>query len=68
MHNEALDSMSVQDLPLPGGLRILLITRAGSAIVPEGDTALTLQDRLTLAGEESALAEARALFAGEDAG
>ena len=68
MHNEALDSMSVQDLPLPGGPRILLITRAGSAIVPEGDTALTLQDRLTLAGEESALAEARALFAGEDAG
>ena len=62
LRNDALDGRMVADLGLPAGVRILLITREGSALVAEGDTALQLRDRLTLAGDAGAMDEARRLL------
>ena len=60
--NDALNGTTVADLGLPAGVRILLVTREGSALVPEGGTALQLRDRLTLAGDGGAMDEARRMF------
>jgi Kef-type K+ transport system membrane component KefB/Trk K+ transport system NAD-binding subunit len=60
--DDALDGTMIADLGLPAGVRILLITREGSALVAEGDTALQLRDRLTLAGDVGAMDEARRMF------
>ena len=61
--NDELDGAVISEMGLPAGVRILLITREGSALVPEGDTALRLRDRLTLAGEADAMEEVRRMFA-----
>ena len=60
--DDALDGTMIADLGLPGGVRILLITREGSALVAEGDTVLRLRDRLTLVGDVGAMDEARRMF------
>jgi Kef-type K+ transport system membrane component KefB/Trk K+ transport system NAD-binding subunit len=67
MRNSDLDSVVLQNLGLPAGVRILLITRNGYAVVPEGDTGLELFDRLTLAGDHAAVEEARSMFVGAHA-
>ena len=66
LRNEALHERSVRALGLPGGARILLVTREGASVVPDGDTPLRLNDQVTLGGEHEAVEEARDLLLGED--
>ena len=46
----------VADLPLPEGVLIVEIVRAGATVVPSGGTLVKPGDRLTLCGEEEQLA------------
>lgn len=62
LQNRALDARPVRDAGVPPGVRILVIMRDGSLIIPEGDTALRLDDRVTLGGDPATMAEARELF------
>ena len=54
------------DLELPGSVRVILILRDGSLIIPEGDSELRLEDRVTLGGEPAAVREAYRMFSGRD--
>ena len=54
------------DLDLPGSVRVILILRDGSLIIPEGDSELRLEDRVTLGGEPAAVREAYRMFSGRD--
>ena len=49
---------------LPAGVRVLLVTRQGDPIMPEGNTLLFEEDVITLIGREEALAEVTPLFDG----
>lgn len=49
---------------LPGGVRVLLVTRRGDPIMPQGNTLLLEADVVTLIGREEALAEVTPLCEG----
>lgn len=67
LSNRGLDARPVRDAGVPPGVRILVIMRDGSLIIPEGDTALRLDDRLTLGGDPGMIEEARQLFRAPEA-
>jgi Trk K+ transport system NAD-binding subunit len=51
-------NVAVAEVPLHGGVRVVLVLRDGEVIVPEGDTTLMLHDRVTLGGEPPGVREA----------
>jgi len=58
VRNVAVAEVPLRELPLHGGVRVVLVLRDGEVIVPEGDTTLMLHDRVTLGGEPTAVREA----------
>jgi len=66
LRDPALTERPLFDLNLPGGVRVILILRDGSLIIPEGDTELQLEDRVTLGGEPTVVREAYRMFSGHE--
>ena len=66
LRNPALTGRPLFDLVLPGGVRVVLVLRDGSLIIPEGDTELYLEDRVTLGGEPPAVREVFRMFSGHE--
>ncbi len=64
VRNPAFIDVPLYDLPLPGGVRVILLTRDGALIIPEGETELQILDRVTLGGEPPAVREAFTLLSG----
>ena len=63
LRNAALHLQPLRHVQLPGNVRVLLISRDGALVVPDGDTTLEVLDRLTLAGDPEAVLEAGILIA-----
>jgi trk/ktr system potassium uptake protein len=57
---------SLTDLHMPTGTRLAVITRNGSAIIPEARTVIQAADKVILAGNRAAFPKARALFTHAD--
>lgn len=62
MRNQTIHGRELRELRFIAGVRVVVLSRAGDVIVAEGDTALMLQDRVTLAGEPEAVAEVSAML------
>lgn len=62
MRNQTIHGRELRELRFIAGVRVVVISRSGDVIVAEGDTALMLQDRVTLAGEPGAVAEVSAML------
>ena len=62
MRNHTIHGRALRELRFIAGVRIIVLNRAGDVIVPEGETVLLLQDRVTLAGEPEAVAEVSAML------
>lgn len=54
-----LEGLLVREVPWPDGVRVLTIERAGTLIVPTGETRLTAGDELLFIASEGALEDAR---------
>ena len=54
-----LEGMLVREVPWPDGLRLVTIERAGTELVPTGDTELCAMDELLFIADEDALEDAR---------
>ncbi|HEX6418864.1 MAG TPA: potassium/proton antiporter [Acidimicrobiales bacterium] len=60
------DGRQVVDLQLPPGTLVVLLSRTGEFVVPQGATVLRAGDSVLLVADRDALPAARALFAGGD--
>ena len=56
MLNTELDGQTLREINFEGDVRVLVVMREGESSVATGDTSIFLHDRLTLAGEPSAVA------------
>ena len=56
MLNREFDGQELRDIDFEGDVRVLVVMRDGESSVAAGDTTVFLHDRLTLAGEPSAVA------------
>ena len=56
MLNREMDGQTLSEIDFEGDVRVLVVLREGEPTVATGDTAIFLHDRLTLAGEPSAVA------------
>ena len=56
MLNREFDSQTLMEIDFEGDVRVLVVMRDGESSVATGDTTIYLHDRLTLAGEPSAVA------------
>lgn len=56
MLNREFESQTLQEIDFEGDVRVLVVMRDGESSVATGDTTIYLHDRLTLAGEPSAVA------------
>ncbi len=56
MLNRDLDGMTLRDIEFEGDVRVLIVMRQDDTTIATGDTEIFLHDRLTLAGEPTAVA------------
>lgn len=54
-----LEGMLIREVPWPDGVRVLTIERAGTQIVPTGDTKLMAADELLYIASAGALEDAK---------
>ena len=64
VRNVRATGVSLRDLGLPGGARVILILREGEIVIPEADTPLQMGDHVTLGGEPEAVADAFRMLSG----
>ncbi|MGA9534176.1 MAG: cation:proton antiporter [Anaerolineales bacterium] len=64
LRNRALAGIRVRDLELPGNALILSMRRDASVMVPDGDTALLLGDRIDMIGSPESLERASTILRG----
>jgi len=55
----------IVDLQLPAGVLVVLVSRNGERLVPQGSTVVRSGDRLLLLADDAALARVRRLFSGD---
>lgn len=56
MLNRDMDGLTLREIDFEGDVRVLVVMREGEPTVATGDTAIFLHDRLTLAGDPTAVA------------
>ena len=57
LRNQSIHGRALRELDFIGGVRVLVVMRAGEAFMADGDTVLLLHDSVTLGGEPEAVAE-----------
>jgi Kef-type K+ transport system membrane component KefB/Trk K+ transport system NAD-binding subunit len=62
VRTQTIAGRRLRSLPLPGDVLVLALRRGGEFLVPRGNTALEIGDRVTLAGSLGHLDDARRLF------